>query len=86
MIKRIITMLGMLAASQGLSNSQASNITPSEEDMKKEIQSACGHINDAAEFDFCVQIVEMEFTVVPHNTQSGGGTTPQGSSRQRTTL
>lgn len=68
MIKKILAILGVCFSAIAIAKPQDSL---SAEDalnaLNYAIAESCGHITDASELKICVEIVEMDFTVVPHN-------------------
>ncbi len=81
MIKKILAAFGMFWSS--ISLSQAADLTDDDfkamsvsDKISEEVKEICSpFLPDSLDFKECVEIVSMDFTVVPHN-EGGTGTCP----------
>ena len=83
MIKKVLTTLNVLVSGISFAQPVADmNSSADESDhsylIEAEIKASCGHlIPGGSDYNECVSIVTMDFTVVPHN-QGGTGHCPGG--------
>ena len=74
MQNNFIAFLGVAISSLGFATDQNSPKQPTIEDLQREIQVQCGQYSDLAEYEMCVQIVEMDVALVPQGCSGSSGT------------
>ena len=77
MIKNFLTAIGMLTSSISFSQ-EATEVLEMQDpvivaQLNADVAEACGNLSlESDDYNQCVQIVSMNFTIIPHNTSAGG--------------